>query len=69
MSTPPQLPPDGPMPAWMRKAALLVNQIVQRLMDIGATGDRPANPRVGQQRFNTTTGKPEWYDGANWVTW
>jgi len=70
MSLPPLLPENSRTPAeWMRRAASLVNMVVRRLMDIGATGDRPPNPAVGQQRFNTTTGQPEWWDGASWITW
>jgi len=65
----PQLPPRGDDAEWRRKAASLINLIVRRLTDVGASSDRPPEPNVGQQRFNTTTGKPEWWNGSNWVTW
>jgi hypothetical protein len=33
----------------------------------GTTAQRPSTPAEGMIRFNTTTGKFEGYDGANWV--
>lgn len=33
----------------------------------GATGSRPITPGTGQRYFDTTLGKPVWYDGTNWV--
>lgn len=33
----------------------------------GATTSRPASARTGQVFFDTTLGKPIWYDGSNWV--
>lgn len=33
----------------------------------GTTAQRPANPIIGEIRFNTTTGKTEGYNGIEWV--
>lgn len=33
----------------------------------GASAERPANPKTGQMFFDTTLGKPVWWDGAQWV--
>jgi len=33
----------------------------------GATASRPASPATGEMYFDTTLGKPIWYDGSNWV--
>ena len=32
-----------------------------------ATGSRPASPTTGSHVFDTTLGKPIWYNGTNWV--
>jgi hypothetical protein len=32
----------------------------------GATGNRPAGPTVGAQFYDTTLGKPIWWNGAVW---
>tara|TARA_R110000764_G_scaffold172593_1_gene259416 strand:+ start:204 stop:1091 length:888 start_codon:yes stop_codon:yes gene_type:complete len=37
-------------------------------LDIGGvTGSRPSTPHNYQTYFDTTLGKPIWYDGTNWV--
>jgi hypothetical protein len=33
---------------------------------LGTTGQRPGSPLTGAFRYNTTTGYPEYYSGANW---
>ena len=33
----------------------------------GATGSRPASPITYGMWFDTTLGKPIWYDGTNWI--
>lgn len=33
----------------------------------GATASRPATPTIGQRYFDTTLGKPVWFNGTNWV--
>lgn len=33
----------------------------------GPTGNRPASPSTGQSYFDTTIGKPVWYNGSGWV--
>lgn len=33
----------------------------------GATGSRPSSPSTHQPYFDTTIGKPIWYNGTNWV--
>lgn len=33
----------------------------------GSTANRPANPVVFEQYFDSTLGKPIWYDGVSWV--
>ena len=39
-------------------------------LPVGTTAQRPVSPASGMMRFNTTLGKPEWYDAATaaWVT-
>lgn len=33
----------------------------------GDTASRPATPTIGQRYFDTTLGKPVWFNGTNWV--
>lgn len=33
----------------------------------GTTANRPASPVTGQMYFDTTVGKPIWYNGSAWV--
>lgn len=33
----------------------------------GSTANRPDSPAVFEQYFDSTLGKPIWYDGVNWV--
>lgn len=33
----------------------------------GTTGQRPDTPKLGQNYFDTTLGKPIWWTGSNWV--
>lgn len=33
----------------------------------GVTGSRPGTPVTGQMYFDTTVGRPTWYDGTNWI--
>jgi hypothetical protein len=33
----------------------------------GTTADRPASPNLYALYFDTTLGKPVWYDGSEWV--
>jgi hypothetical protein len=33
----------------------------------GATASRPAGPNVGAQFYDTTLGKPIWWNGTNWL--
>jgi hypothetical protein len=35
-------------------------------MPVGTTAQRPASPAVGQQRWNSSLGSMEFYDGASW---
>lgn len=42
---------------------------LQSKFGYGSTANRPATPSVGFCYFNETLGKPEWYDGSNWVSW
>lgn len=32
-----------------------------------STAGRPPNPQIGINKFDSTIGKPIWYDGTNWV--
>lgn len=34
----------------------------------GTTASRPTIPYVGQQFFDTSIGRPIWWDGTNWIT-
>jgi hypothetical protein len=51
---------------------LINNDGVTLLSDLvipsGNTLQRPANPFIGEIRFNTTTSVVEGYDGTNWVS-
>ena len=33
----------------------------------GSTSGRPSSPTIGYQFFDTTIGKPIWYNGTSWV--
>lgn len=33
----------------------------------GVTGNKPSSPVTGQRYFDTTLGKPVWYNGSTWV--
>lgn len=37
------------------------------ILPTGNTAQRPANPIIGEIRFNTTTNTIEGYSGTNWV--
>lgn len=65
MSLPPLIPENSPtMEGWQRKVRDLVNQMVRRLMGIGPTADRPANPTDGQSYYDTDAGMPAWWNAA-----
>ena len=33
----------------------------------GATASRPTGPAAGTQYFDTTIGRPIWWDGGKWI--
>lgn len=46
----------------------LVDRTVSSLRESGTTAKRPtARLWIGRQYFDTTLGKPIWYDGSGWV--
>lgn len=45
----------------------IVNQNKVKIWENGVTGNRPSSPAIGQRYFDTTLGKPIWYNGTNWV--
>ena len=50
---------------WFSRVSSLVNNV----QESGVTADRPTkNLYVGRSFFDTTIGKPVWYDGTGWVT-
>ncbi len=50
---------------YLRRLAQAINDVEVRT---GTTANRPAGDdlRAGRQYFDTTIGKPVWYDGAAW---
>ena len=38
----------------------------QFIVPTGTTGERPSSPNVGTIRYNTSTGKPEFWNGTTW---
>lgn len=44
-----------------------VTQQANRNLGSGATADRPGTDIVGAVYFDTTLGRPIWWDGAAWV--
>ena len=46
---------------------IIVNGIAFHANATGAQGSRPGSPSVGMYYFNTTNGKPMWWNGTNWV--
>ncbi len=67
MTTVPNVPPESPSgdTDWKRRVSQGINAISARVTDVGTTAQRPAKPVSGQQRLNTTTKKPEWWDAAS----
>lgn len=54
-------------PERARRVAEAVNGLIQRLEQNGATAARPGAPGTGEQYFDTTLGKPIWWNGSGWV--
>ena len=53
---------------WNRRAKDVVNGIARALQAAGATSERPArNLYVGQSWFDTTLGRPIWWNGSGWI--
>lgn len=56
--------------AWDRawyEWAWKVTQQANRNLGSGATANRPSTQTVGAVYFDTTLGRPIWWDGAAWV--
>src|SRR5262249_8688240 len=53
--------------ALCRKDGTAVPHVVAEVLS-GATPNRPVAPAVGTAYFDTTLGKPVWYNGTNWVS-
>ncbi len=67
MSLPPLIRESEPTDeGWRRKARDLLNAVVRRLMGQGATDARPLNPTVGTLFYDTTLGRPIWWNGTGW---
>lgn len=50
--------------AWLEK----IGRFACSVSESGTTANRPtANLWIGRPYFDTTLGKPVWYDGTNWV--
>jgi hypothetical protein len=46
---------------------IIGNQTIKKfIQENGATASRPSNAKAGQMFFNTTLGKPIWYNGSLW---
>jgi hypothetical protein len=52
--------------ALCRKDATAVTHVVAEVLS-GASSSRPAAAALGTAYFDTTLGKPVWYNGTNWV--
>ena len=46
---------------------LTKENLEERISEPATSDNRPASPALGQCYFDTTLGKPIWFDGANWV--
>lgn len=61
----PVAPPNG---AFSMAWATLVSRALTEFASSGTTANRPtASLWTGRVYFDTTLGKPIWYDGAQWV--
>lgn len=50
---------------WNRKARDAVNALIRRLLGVGATGERPANPTDGQMFYDRTLKIPVWWNATD----
>jgi len=67
MSIPPLIRESEPTDAgWKRKTRDLLNAVTKRTMGQGLTMERPRNPDVGVMFYDTTLGKPIWWNGSAW---
>jgi len=62
----PNLIRDGDDANWRRSVRDLVNMLVRRRLDQGATADRPRNPDANTMFVDTTLGKPVWFINGSW---
>lgn len=46
---------------------LTKENLEERISEPATSDNRPASPALGQCYFDTTLGKPIWFDGTNWV--
>lgn len=60
-----RLPPNGTDD--QRKVAIAVNQLIERMNLAGVTADRPTSPPTGWQYYDTTIGRPIWWNGSSWL--
>lgn len=52
--------------AWLKQ----VRQAAFSVTQSGTTAQRPVTFLwVGRRYFDTTVGKPVWYNGTTWITW
>jgi hypothetical protein len=67
MSIPPLVPETGAAnPEFVRRVTSLLNLVVKRMLGIGDIAERPNNPSVGTQFYDTSLQRPVWWDGAGW---
>ena len=62
----PSVPSDGDGIVYDAPSGQWAPAPVQRTQ-AGATAARPASPKTGQMFFDTTLGKPIWWNGTQWV--
>jgi len=51
---------------WKRRVKTAVNALSSFLTQVDTTAKRPAKPALGQMYYDTTLGKPIWWNGSVW---
>jgi hypothetical protein len=65
MTLPKLIKEDEPTPlGWRRTVRDAVNNLIRRLADVGA--QRPSDPVTGTMFYDTSLGKPIWWNGTVW---
>jgi hypothetical protein len=55
------------MPKELKDLWNAIRTLGNRTLNNGTTAERPTTVIIGQQYFDTTLGRPIWWDGTEWV--